>query len=294
MVFFYAIFRSFTFVASRLPFPILYFLADFLKFILQHVLQYRKSIIRKNLSRAFPGKSAPEIQKIISSFYRNLSDIILEVIKLESVKKQKLKERFTFNGLEILQEAFDRDKSVIIAIGHCGNWEWMGTVLGMVLPVKGYAIIKPLSDKRFNHYMESLRHRFNPDSTIDFQHTFRKMVRNKKSMVTFNVFASDQTPTRSDVNYWSTFFNQDTPFYNGVEKLARSLDLTVVFMDIYRTGRGHYCGDIRMITDDAANSAENEITEKYIHYLEEAISKRPDNWLWSHRRWKFEKPPAQA
>jgi KDO2-lipid IV(A) lauroyltransferase len=294
MAIFYAFFRMFTFVVSRLPFPVLYFFSDILKFLLQYILRYRKDLTRKNLSRAFPDKTASEIGKIMSSYYRNLADLILEVIKLENVSREALKKRFVFIGSEILTRAFDNEKSVIIAIGHCGNWEWMGTTLGMVNPVKGYAIIKPLSVKSFHDYLEFLRHRFNPDSTIDFQHTFRNLVRNKKTMVTFNVFAADQTPTKSDINYWSSFFNQDTPFYTGVEKLARSLDLTVVFMDIYRTHRGHYTGEIQLITDDPKNTSEFEITEKYIHMLEQSIAKRPDNWLWSHRRWKFERPQVSA
>jgi Kdo2-lipid IVA lauroyltransferase/acyltransferase len=294
MAIFYALFRSFTFIASRLPFPLLYFFSDVLKFILRYVIRYRKDIVRTNLKRAFPEKSDPEINKIISSFYRNLGDLILEVIKLENVNRKALKKRFSFKGIEILHDAFSQERSVIIAIGHCGNWEWMGTVLGMVEPVKGFAIIKPLSEKRFHNYLESLRHRFNPGSTIDFQHTFRNLVRNQKSMVTFNVFASDQTPTRSDINYWSRFFNQDTPFYTGVEKLARSLDFTVVFMDIYRTGRGRYTGEIHLVSDDPKNTADFEITEKYIQLLEASIAQRPDNWLWSHRRWKFERARTQA
>jgi KDO2-lipid IV(A) lauroyltransferase len=294
MAVFFALFQVFSFITSRFPFPVMYFFADILKFTLQYIIRYRREVTLSNLRRSFPGKSNAEIKKIASDFYRNLAEVTLEVIKLESINKEALHKRFRFDGLEIMEEAFSKEKSVIVTIGHCGNWEWMGTALGLALPVKGFAIIKPLSEKRFHHYLESLRHRLNPGSTIDFQHTYRNLVRNQKSMVTFNVFAADQTPTRSDINHWSLFLNQDTAFFNGVEKLARSLDFTVVFMDIYRSGRGKYVGDIRLITDDPKSTAENEITEKYIHLLENAIISRPDNWLWSHRRWKFSRGTAQS
>jgi Kdo2-lipid IVA lauroyltransferase/acyltransferase len=289
MAIFYAFFRSLTFIVSRLPFPVIYFLSDLLRFFLQYIFRYRRSVILKNLTRSFPQKSAKELGEIMGQYYKNLADITLEVIKLENVNREEVKNRFSFQGLELLEEAFSKGKSVIVTIGHCGNWEWMGTVLGMELPVKGFAIIKPLSVKKFHEYLEFLRHRFNPGSTIDFQHAYRNLVRNRKSMVTFNVFAADQTPTRADINYWSYFLNQETSFFMGIEKIARSLDFTVVFMDIRRTSRGNYLGEIQLITDNPQHTAEFEITEKYIHFLEKSIISQPDNWLWSHRRWKFER-----
>lgn len=289
MIIFYYLFRTISFFVARLPFPLIYILSDLTGFILHYIIRYRRKIILSNLRRTFPEKSSREIRRIMYLYYRNLADLIFEVIKLEHISKETINKRFTFNGLDILQKAFSEGKSVIVSIGHCGNWEWMGTALGIDLPVKGFAIVKPLSEKHFHHYLEKLRHRLNPGSTIDFQHTYRNLVKNQKLMVTFNVFAADQTPTRSDVNYWSMFLGQDTPFYNGIEKIARSLDFTVVFMDIYRVGRGRYNGDIHLVTDHPKSTAEFEITETYIRHLESAIIQRPDNWLWSHRRWKFER-----
>ena len=289
MIVFYAFFRVCSFFVSRLPFPVIYFFSDILKFLLQYVIRYRRDVTRRNLTHSFPEKSAQEIKKIEDRYYRNLADVILEVIKLEAVSKNSLMKRFSFEGLEIMQDAFNHGRSVLVATGHLGNWEWMGTVLGMSLKEKGFAIIKPLAEKHFHDYLISLRHRFNQDSTIDFQHTLRRLVRNKKEMLTFNVFASDQTPTKADINHWKTFLNKETPFYTGIEKLAKSLDFSVVFMNISRTSRGRYKGEIRLITDNPVSMKELEITDIYIKMLEEAIINQPDNWLWSHRRWKFER-----
>lgn len=287
MTFIFLLFKVFSWLVSRLPFPLLYAFSSLVRFCLQYILRYRRKVIIQNLGRSFPGKSGFEIRMIMGRYYRNLADIILEVIKLQGTSPEELKKHFTFNGLEHLNNAFDNGRSVIVAIGHCGNWEWMGTVMGILIPVKGFAIIKPLADKNFHKYLESLRHRFNPASTIPFQHTYRSLVRNKMEMVTFNVFAADQTPTQAEINHWSTFMNQDTPFYMGVEKLAKSLDFSVVFIDIRRVGRGMYVGDIQLITHEPKNTADLEITEKYIRLLENSIIRQPDNWLWSHRRWKF-------
>jgi KDO2-lipid IV(A) lauroyltransferase len=294
MTILFIVFKVFAWMVSRLPFPLLYSFSALVRFLLQYVIRYRRHVILKNLSQSFPEKSNTEIRKIMDRYYRNLADIILEVIKLQGISPEVLKRRFSFNGFEHLSSAFDSGRSVIVAIGHCGNWEWMGTAMGLLAPVKGFAIIKPLADKNFHQYLESLRHRLNPDSTIPFHHTYRTLLSNKKAMVTFNVFAADQTPTHAEINYWSIFMNQDTPFYIGVEKLARSLDFSVVFIDIRRTGRGMYNGNIQLITNDPKNTADLEITEKYIRMLEDSIRSQPDNWLWSHRRWKFSRSSPDA
>jgi Kdo2-lipid IVA lauroyltransferase/acyltransferase len=294
MTFIFVLFKAFAWMVSRLPFPILYAFSSLVRFLLQYIIRYRRKVITENLVRSFPEKSQAEIRIIMNRYYRNLADIILEVIKLQGISPEELKKRFSFSGLEHLNNAFDNGRSVIVAIGHCGNWEWMGTVMGLLAPVRGFAIVKPLADKRFHKYLESLRHRFNPGSTIPFQYTYRTLIRNKKDMVTFNVFAADQTPTQAEINHWSTFMNQDTPFYIGVEKLAKSLDFSVVFIDILRVGRGKYIGDIQLITHKPKNTADLEITEKYIRLLENSIIRQPDNWLWSHRRWKFSRTSPDA
>jgi KDO2-lipid IV(A) lauroyltransferase len=289
MIVVYYIFVSLVWLLSKLPLPLLYLKSDVLSFILRKLIRYRRDVIRQNLKNAFPEKPANELRSIENEYYNNLSDIIIEVVKWRSIKPPELLKRFRFEKMELMEAAFERKQGVIIAIGHCGNWEWMGTALGLISEKKGYAIVKPLSDKRFDRYMTKLRHRLNPDSTISFKETFRKMLVNSKREKTFNVFAADQTPTKDEINYWTEFLNQETGFFLGVEKIARSLDFTVIFIDIVRERRGHYKGVMSLISDDPSQTSEYEITEKYVRSLENAIQENPSNWLWSHRRWKHKR-----
>jgi KDO2-lipid IV(A) lauroyltransferase len=126
---------------------------------------------------------------------------------------------------------------------------------------------------------------------IPFKDTFRTLIRNKETL-TFNVFAADQTPTKSEINYWGNFLNQETGFFLGIEKIAASLGMGVVFVDIQRRARGRYNGVFELITDDPKDTGEHEIIKKYISLLEQSITRAPDNWLWSHKRWKHKKEPS--
>jgi KDO2-lipid IV(A) lauroyltransferase len=114
------------------------------------------------------------------------------------------------------------------------------------------------------------------------------LVKNK-NYVFLTLIASDQTPTRSEIEYWTTFLNQDTPVFLGTEKISKTLDMAVLFFNIQRKKRGHYEIDISVLTENTKSTAEFEITEMHVRALEKAIIEHPDNWLWSHRRWKHKK-----
>ena len=161
-------------------------------------------------------------------------------------------------------------------------------VMALISKYKVYGIVKPLNNKFFEEYLCRLRSKFNKDNLISFQETFRIMVKNRNNL-TINIFAADQTPTKNEINYWSKFLNQETPVYLGTEKTAKHFDFVVLFMDIQRYKRGYYEVSISTITDKPKQTKEYEITKGHIHKLEEAIIKHPDNWLWSHRRWKHKK-----
>ncbi len=281
-------FSALAWFISILPFSIIYIISDILYFKLYYVFCYRKKVVFKNLRNSFPDKNEREIKSIAKKYYRNLSDVIIEVIKLKSISREQLEKRVNFKNYEVINELYKSKKSIIAAMGHCGNWEWMSMVLAMISKYKVLAVVKPLSDKFFERYITKLRTKFNPGSLIEFKKTFQTVIRNKDKL-TLNIFVADQTPTKSEINYWTKFLNQDTPVFLGIEKIAKYLDFAVIYLDIKRVKRGFYQVEIIKITDNPKQSPQYEITEKHVHLLEESIIQNPDNWLWSHRRWKHKK-----
>lgn len=295
MALFFPFIRALLRLVSLLPFPLLYLFSDFIKFFLQYILRYRRSVILENLYHSFPEKNPKEIQRLLSSYYRHLADITLETIKLRSISPETLTDRVKFTGMEHLDQAFDHHQGVIIALAHFGCWEWIGQAIGLVSRHTGYGIIKPLSSQHFNNYMESIRNRFTSGSTIPFLQTYRTLVRHKKEgHSAFYLVAADQTPQANEISYWTNFLHQDTPFYLGIEKMAVSLDLSVVYLEFHRVARGRYACSISPLSNDPKSTANFEIVEKYIRLLENSIINDPSNWLWSHRRWKNKRTVPQG
>ena len=85
------------------------------------------------------------------------------------------------------------------------------------------------------------------------------------------------------------FLNQDTACIKGPEIFARRNRLPVVYFDVQRVKKGYYTVYLKVIEDDPINTVSGEITEKYMHTLEQVIIKKPEDFLWSHRRWKHER-----
>ena len=87
--------------------------------------------------------------------------------------------------------------------------------------------------------------------------------------------------------YWVQFLNRDTPFLHGMEKHARLNNLPVVYVDVQRIKRGYYTLELSILTTKPLELSEGALTELYARKLESIILKKPENWLWSHNRWKL-------
>jgi KDO2-lipid IV(A) lauroyltransferase len=256
--------------------------------IFYYIVGYRKKVVYTNLRNSFPEKSEKEINKIAHKFYHNLCDLFLEVIKVKTVSQKKLVKRISFKNMEIVDRLYNEGRSVMAILGHIGNWEWVGVNAQYFFRHKPFAVVKPLSSKFWEDYITRLRYSFGKEGLIPFKQTLRVLVKNKNH-VFLTLIAADQTPTKSEIEYWTTFLNQETPVFLGTEKIAKALNMAVLFFNIQRPKRGHYEIEISVLAENPKDTAENEITEMHVHALEKAIIAHPDNWLWSHRRWKHKK-----
>ncbi len=102
-------------------------------------------------------------------------------------------------------------------------------------------------------------------------------------------FGADQCPSNPNSSYWMSFLNQDTPCMMGVELFARRYKMPVVYFDCQRIKRGYYTVELHVLEEDSANTKQGEITENYMRFLEKIIINKPENYLWSHRRWKHQR-----
>ncbi|MFI5164510.1 MAG: lysophospholipid acyltransferase family protein [Bacteroidia bacterium] len=278
----------FIYLISILPFPVLYLFSDLVFVGMYYVIGYRKKIVTENLRNSFPEKPEKEISELRRKFYRYLCDLILETFKTLTIPKTSMLKHCKMNAdaIKHFQKYSDEKRSVILVLGHLGNWEWGGNSFSITCKQPLYVIYHPLENKYFNQLIIEMRTRFGT-KLIEMKNTFRDMIE-KKNEINATAFIADQTPPPSTA-YWTNFLNQETPVFQGTEKIARKLNYPVVFINVQRIRRGYYEIFAEMLCETPSSTPEGEISEMHTKKLECEILKNPETWLWSHKRWKHKR-----
>ncbi|WP_439556457.1 lysophospholipid acyltransferase family protein [Dyadobacter sp.] len=279
---------SFLTAISRLSWKKLYQLSDLFRYLIFNVGSYRKNVIISNLKNSFPTYSDQQIQAIAKRYYKNFTDIIFETIKMISISREDLLERFDLE-MPILDHYQERGQNVVVMAGHLGNWEMLNLFASAKLSYQIIVVYHELANNVFDDWFRSFRTRFGTEM-VPMKDAISKALEPRDKPFLF-VLINDQSPVPEKA-YWTTFLHQDTGFFRGGELIARRLNAPVLYMGIAksRTKRGFYKASFKLITETPRLEPTNAILQSQIQHLEEDIIAQPDNWLWSHRRWKHRRP----
>lgn len=274
------------------PFRILYWKANFLRIILDKVLAYRKKVVQENLRSSFPEKSESEIRDIERLFYKNLADVFVESIKGFSMNQKELTKRYRLVNPEITNRHYEQGKDLVIVAAHYTNWEWGHGIFSEAFKYKGVVLYKPLKNKYIDRYVKKHRSAFNSDLvSIKKTREYFLSGSNQNSAV---VLGADQSPSNRKKSYIADFLNHKTYFLHGPEKYPRFLNAPVYYLHIRRIKRGFYETELELICDDPNEMADGAIIRKYAELMEQDIREKPENWLWSHKRWKHKVPETSG
>ena len=272
------------YLLSLLPFFILYGISDFAFFIIYHVAGYRKKVVMGNLDIAFPEKSTEEKNKIAKQFYKNLVDTFIETIKLLSISEKQFDRRITIDMSACNEVA--RHKNIQVLSGHQMNWEIAHLAIGKNMDVLWVGVYMHINNKHVDRLFLHIRRKFKAFmvSTRDFTKEIRSIYEKRYALA----LMADQNPGIPKNAYWLNFFNRPAPFMAGMEKGAIRNNTAIAFVNFVKLKRGYYRFEPVIITENAAEYKDGELTLLYRDFLESAIRRQPSNYLWSHRRWKWE------
>lgn len=269
---------------SRLPWGVLYGAARCLAFIVHRVLRYRVGVVRANVSASFPELDRRAQNRIVRDYYRRLGDLVAEVVKSATLGARELGDRVALHNLEVVRGELEAGRSVLIVAAHHCNWEWLLLSLSLQIGFPLAAAYKPLHDARAERWMRRLRTRFG-GTLIPAKELLGHLIAHRGPQAIAMV--ADQEPVTSDYKWWTRFLGRPTAFYMGPEKIAQVTRNAVVFAAMRRIARGRYEVNLEMIAPARAALAAGEITERYARLVEAQILASPEDWTWSHRRWKL-------
>lgn len=276
----------FFYLFSRLPLGLLYVIADIFYLLIYYIVGYRKKVVLENIAKAFPTYTEAEKIALAKKFYRNLTDIFVEIAKALTMPISEVQRRYRIIGYELpAKMTKEQGQYIIFTGGHLGNWDWSLLAQASYCPID--YVYQPVSNAFFEQLSFKTRTRTAayPIATKD---TYRAIAK-RRSLGRALGLGADQATNKTD--YWTIFLNQETGFLMGMENIARKYDLPVFYLHIRKVKRGYYETSYELIAQPPYdNLPKFAILKKYKKLLEADILANPEIWLWSHKRWKYTRP----
>lgn len=269
---------------SLVPLWILYLFSDFCAYMLYNVFKYRRAVVKENIAKSFSYLNESERISIEKQFYNNFCDNFIETLKLLSMSEKNLKSHITADYSE-LEKILEDNQNCHIYLGHQFNWEWANAHIGSTFKNTNIAVAyKPLRNKSFNSFMFKIRSRFGSKmvSSKNMKHEMEPYAKQQHVLI----LVADQNPNKPIRSFWTSFLSQPTAFISGSELYTASHKTPTLFAKIIRERRGHYKFVLTPIFDFSEEYNIGRITNIFTKKLENAIKANPENYLWSHKRWK--------
>ncbi|TYP98950.1 KDO2-lipid IV(A) lauroyltransferase [Tenacibaculum adriaticum] len=269
---------------SLIPLRVLYLFSDGCAYLLYYIFKYRRKVVHQNITKSFHSLAEKERAIIEKKFYKNFCDNFIETLKLLSISEKKLHSHITADYSE-LEKILANNQNCHIYLGHQFNWEWANAHIASAFKKTNIVVTyKPLSSTRFNNLMLKIRSRFG-SKMISSKIMKREMeVFSEKQHVL--ILVADQSPNVPKRSFWTSFLSQPTAFISGTELYTASHKTPTLFAEIIREKRGHYKFVLTPIFDFSEQYTTGIITTKFTKKLEKTIKAHPENYLWSHKRWK--------
>ncbi|MCB0608756.1 MAG: lipid A biosynthesis acyltransferase [Lewinellaceae bacterium] len=276
---------------SLLPLRVLYVFSDLLFVILYHIAGYRKKVVMTNLRNSFPEKGDAELKRIAAKFYHHFCDMMIESIRIFSIPEQEAVRRCKVLNPEFLDAYAEKGTSLICVGAHYANWEMAAIGFNSQIRHWVVGIYSPLKNAYFDNLVQTSRTRYG--TGIANRRHIPEFMDEHKDRLTVYFFIGDQSPSSSEMKqYWTTFLHQETGVLLGAEKYAKLYNYPVVYILLRKVKRGYYTGEFVSVEDHPLEAEEFSITEKHVRILESEIRRQPEYWLWTHRRWKHQRPDS--
>ncbi len=241
-----------------------------------------KEIINNNIKRAFPDLNSKEINKIKSSMWNNYGRVFAEYIYMKNFRHGNLSKNISIEGEDILTNIKKQNQKVIFISGHFSNFELMAMQIDK-LDLKIGAIYRPLNNIFLNKIMERIRKKYICKNQI------KKGIGGLKELIKLNnegystALMIDQ---RVSQGIKSNFFNEEAFTTTVPAQLVKKFNIPVVpiFIERYE-GIKFKMKVFRPVHFSVEDTIEN-ITADLNKILEKMILDNPNNWIWSHNRWK--------
>jgi len=244
---------------------------------------FRSNIkIQSNLENSNIGSSQDERKSIINLMWSNYGRILSEYVYLKQFRKNNLNQFIEIEGLNYLNEIKNNNKQVVFISGHFNNFELMAMEIEKV-GINLCAIYRPLNNPFLNIIMENIRKNYicknqikkGKGGTRDLLNLFKK---------NFSVALMIDQRVSEGENI--DLFNHSAKTTTIPAQLVKKYGCNIIPVYIERVKNYHFKLYFNKPVKFDDNLSLQQITLELNKILEKMILKNPDQWIWSHDRWK--------
>jgi len=277
--------KSVEFVVRPLPLPAVRRIGEALGLMFYLVDRVHRRIARANLELAFPARGAGEREQISKSMFKHFGRLLLELLKYASLSDAEKLAAVEWEGEERVRLAYAQKKGILFCTGHFGFWEQQA--LAHALKFEPMAVMaRPLDNPKLHALLERIRVS-NGNPVIYRRGAVRKALRLLAEGRGVGILI-DQHMTSPDAIYVD-FFGRQAATTSTLAALALRTGAPVVPLFAFPLPGGRY----RLIYEHpveppASDSPDaiREFTQRCTDVLEMHVRRRPELWLWMHRRWR--------
>ncbi len=241
-----------------------------------------KETIESNIKKAIPNINSIDINKITQLMWNNYGRVFAEYMFIKDFRSGKLSSKIKIDGQEILEEIKMSNKQVVFISGHLSNFELMAMHLEKS-GIKLSAIYRPLNNIFLNVMMERIRKKY------ICKHQIKKGIGGLKQLIHLkkkNFSTALMIDQRVSEGILSNFFNNEALTTTIPAQLVKKFNIPIIPIYIERIKDLDFKITIKEPINFTKETKVQKITDELNKILEKMILKKPEQWIWSHNRWK--------
>ena len=240
------------------------------------------NLIHSNIKKAFPDINLKDLNNITKLMWNNYGRVFAEYMFIKDFRTDRSSSKIKIEGQEILDKIKREGKPVVFISGHFSNFELMAMHIEKS-GIKLSAIYRPLNNIFLNKIMERIRKKYICKNQIKKGIGGMKKLINLKKDNYSTALMIDQRVSQGIV---SNFFNHKALTTTVPAQLVKKYRIPVVPIFIERINDINFRIVIKNPVNFNNDLSIKDITERLNRILEQMILFKPEEWIWSHNRWK--------
>jgi KDO2-lipid IV(A) lauroyltransferase len=245
----------------------------------------RRRVALRNLRNAYPDMPADEIERIAKLSFQQMSAAVVELLAVPSFTADDVRRLITIENKELLERAGALNRGVVFLTAHFGNWELAADALSVHMPKPCYVIAKKQSNALVDRDITKWRRKFG--STVIPMNAIREVLKTLQEGHTV-LMAADQAASTESISV--EFFGRMVPTYAGPAVFALRTRSPLVLGLAHVQPDGTYRMRLHEISyqdlSEYTDANVLELTRRQVQLTETLIREHPEQWMWTHKRWK--------